>query len=221
MVISYNQLVNEVVAKGFLVGVDPENINGSSIDIRLGSTIMVEDYPALSCQSCGRERTEKYEKFLNGFYQFPNIQCPCGYIGHFTDFVTPVDFSKKDPLAMKEISIEEKPYVLQPGQVCLAESVELFNLPAHITAEYRLKSSMARVFLEHLHAGWCDPTWNGAVLTMEYANMTQYHPMVLRAGEKCGQVMFYAHDPVPPEVSYAQRGQYNNTTKVSASRGVK
>ena len=45
------------------------------------------------------------------------------------------------------------PYVLLPGDFILAASVEIFNLPNNISAEYKLKSSMARIGLEHLNAG--------------------------------------------------------------------
>ena len=57
--------------------------------------------------------------------------------------------------------------ILDPGDFCLAQTKEIFHLPNNISCEYKLKSSMARIGLEHLNAGWCDAGWNGSVLTLE------------------------------------------------------
>jgi deoxycytidine triphosphate deaminase len=121
---------------------------------------------------------------------------------------------------MQEIDISEEPFMLDPKRVCLAHSVELFYLPLDITAEYRLKSSLARAFLEHLTAVWCDPGWHGSSLTLELSNMTEFHRIPLSFGMKCGQVSFRRHAPVPEEKSYRLRGKYNETLSVSQSKGV-
>ena len=106
-------------------------------------------------------------------------------------------------------------YDLYPGQFILAHSVEVFNLPNNISAEYKLKSSMARIGLEHLNAGWCDAGWNGSVLTLELKNMTQNHVIRLHAGDKIGQIVFFSHTKVPEEKSYSVRGRYNGDKSVS------
>ena len=46
-------------------------------------------------------------------------------------------------------------YDMQPGEFILAHSVEVFNLPANISAEFRLKSSGARSGLNNLFACHC------------------------------------------------------------------
>ena len=62
----------------------------------------------------------------------------------------------KDSLEADEVILEEgHVYSLKPGEFVLGHSIELFNLPRNISAEYKLKSSMARLGLEHLNAGWC------------------------------------------------------------------
>ena len=105
-------------------------------------------------------------------------------------------------------------------QLILAHSVEVFNLPNNISAEYKLKSSLARSGLEHLAAGWCDPTWHGSSLTLELSNMTRFYRLGIRAGMKIGQMIFFKHEEVPVEVSYATRGKYNMDKTVSRSKGV-
>jgi len=106
---------------------------------------------------------------------------------------------------------------LQPNGFCLASSQEVFNLPNNISAEYKLKSSMARVGLDHLNAGWCDAGWHGSVLTLEFKNCSS-KPIKLTTGMKCGQIIFFKHTPVPKEQSYATKGRYNNTAEVTTVR---
>jgi dCTP deaminase len=123
----------------------------------------------------------------------------------------------RESLAMKSITLAypSDEYLLQPGEFILAQSQQVFNLPGDISCEYKLKSSMARAGLEHMNAGWCDAGWNGSVLTLEFKNVTRYHAIRIRLGDRVGQVVFFKHKLVPAERSYAARGRYNGdlTTK--------
>lgn len=133
-----------------------------------------------------------------------------------------VDLKYKENLYMNKMYISDGgSYTLCPGQFILASSVETFNLPNHIAAEYKLKSSLARSGLNHMLAGWCDPTWTDSKLTLELKNDTQFHNLVLRPGMKIGQVVFWWCDPVPDEESYAEKGQYNNQKTVTENKGVR
>ena len=136
-------------------------------------------------------------------------------------YQTPVDFSKKEPLTMSKYCMDGCGYVLYPGEAILAETQELFHLPSTITADFRLKSSGARCFIESLHACWADPCWTGSRLTLELVNMSRFHRLLLKPGIKIGQMAFTRVEPVPQDKSYAVRGQYNNNKEVSQSRGVK
>ena len=112
----------------------------------------------------------------------------------------------------------EGPYIIYPGEFLLAHSVEIFNLPNNISAEYKLKSSMARIGLDHLNAGWCDAGWHGSVLTLELKNCTRNHEIIIRAGDMIGQMIFFSHEEVPESKSYAGRGRYNNDKTVSGAK---
>jgi len=129
-----------------------------------------------------------------------------------------VSLGKREPLYMETLDISETGYVLQPGEFILASSQEIFNLPNNISAEYKLKSSMARIGLEHLNAGWCDAGWNGSVLTLELKNMTRYHAIELRPGDRIGQIVFFNHKAVPADRSYAAMGSYNGDKMVSGAK---
>ena len=111
---------------------------------------------------------------------------------------------------------------LDPGQFCLAHTRERFNLPMDVAGHYMLKSSLARSGLQHLFAGFADPGWHGSVLTLELVNALRYHTLILEPGMKIGQMVFWrGSSPVPFDKSYAARGQYNQSTSVQVSKGLK
>lgn len=124
----------------------------------------------------------------------------------------------REPLVTGAYDLRDGPYCLKPGEFILAQTEQMFYLPNNISAEYKLKSSMARIGLEHLNAGWCDAGWNGSVLTLELKNMTQNHVLVLEHGMPIGQMVFFKHTRVPANKSYAARGRYNNDVTV---KGIK
>lgn len=110
-------------------------------------------------------------------------------------------------------------FVLLPGEFILAQSQQMFNLPNNISCEYKLKSSMARIGMDHALAGWCDAGWHGSVLTLELKNVTRLHSIELREGDAIGQMVFFEHEPVPADQSYAARGRYNNDTETTGVKG--
>ena len=109
----------------------------------------------------------------------------------------------------------DEPFMLQSGEFCLAETLELFNLPNDISCQFVLKSSRARSGLNHLLAGWCDPGWHGSRLTLELKNERLHHPLPLYPGLKIGQMVF--HRMTPPLRSYRETGHYNNHLTVMPS----
>jgi deoxycytidine triphosphate deaminase len=204
--LTYTDLIS-LVAGGILTGVKPEHINAASIDLTLGA-VLHRETPA---------------NFANNYW------------------LDPIDLAAKQSIHTHEFVMDESGYVLEPGEFVLASSEQVFNLPAGqepevspddvrqtklyfcpaIAAEYKLKSTLARNALGHLLAGWCDPGWNGSVLTLELKNESRYHRLLLRPGMKIGQVVLWSGTPVPSEASYAVRGQYNNDPATTAAKGLK
>ncbi len=113
---------------------------------------------------------------------------------------------------------EASPWQLKPGHFILAETMEVFDMPACIAGQFLLKSSRALEGLQHLLAGWLDPGWHGSRLTMELKNVRQLHPVPLWPGMKIGQIKLLRTD-AQPQRSYAETGRYNNDPMVQASRG--
>jgi len=107
-------------------------------------------------------------------------------------------------------------YMLRPGEFILANTVEVFNLPMDVSAEFRLKSSGARSGLNNLFACHCDPGWHGSTLTLELHNVLRWTAIKLTPGMAIGQMLFHRHRvKVPEDRSYAARGRYNNDSNVS------
>lgn len=185
--LSYNRLC-ELVEQGVITGVQHDQINATSIDLTLGDNVLTE-----------RLHPTAHSMSHRGISQRVKV----------------VGLRERDPLFFGPHNLEQDgPFLLLPNRFILAQSAQTFNLPNNISAEYKLKSSMARIGLEHLNAGWCDAGWNGSVLTLELKNMTQHHAIQLRAGDRIGQIVFFEHEPVPADRSYAARGRYNGDTKV-------
>jgi dCTP deaminase len=158
-----------------------ELVNATSIDVTLGSEILVEAAP-------------------------------------FTVDDLRIDLSKHQSLPTKRVVIPEEGFILEAGAFVLAHTQQIFNLPRHISAEYKLKSSMARIGIDHLNAGWCDPGWHGSSLTLELKNVTRAHDIVLHRGDRIGQVVFFSHEHVGDDYAYDMRGRYNNDKTVSGAK---
>ena len=129
----------------------------------------------------------------------------------------PVSLKDKMPLNMyrEDITQGDGFYLLKPNEFILAHTIEKFNLPSDISAEFKLNSSGARIGLDNALATWCDPGWHGSVLTLELKNLTRFHTIRLDYNCRIGQMIFHRSMPVPSHCSYAVRGRYNQDTSVS------
>lgn len=174
MLLSYIELC-ELVEQGVIGPVDPKAINAASIDVRLGSELIIE------------RNFEKCSK--------------------------PIDIHKREVFPSDRVIVKDH-YDLAPGEFVLAHTVETFNLPDNICAEFKLKSSGARTGLENALATWCDCGWNNSVLTLELKNLLQYNSLRLTPGMYIGQMIFYRVTEVPKDRSYATIGRYNGDKTV-------
>ena len=129
--------------------------------------------------------------------------------------VRPVDIHKREVFPSYKQKISNH-YDLQPGEFILAHTMETFNLPNNICAEFKLKSSGARTGLENALATWCDCGWNGSSLTLELKNLLRYSALRLTPGMFIGQMIFYRVTEVPEHRSYATIGRYNKDTSVQS-----
>jgi dCTP deaminase len=130
-----------------------------------------------------------------------------------------VDLAKRESPAMRELELDSTGrWRLPPGAFALANTIELFHLPNNIAFEYKLKSSLARGGLGHALAGWADPGFHNATLTLELSNTLQNNWLYLTPGMRIGQIVFWRGAPVPLEASYASRGSYNGQRDPQVSK---
>lgn len=174
--LSYNELC-ELVEQNVITNVEPSQINGTSIDVRLGEELLIERY----------------------------VDSRVGV----------VDIAKRTNFSNVKMVIRNHYYDLVPGEFVLAHTIEKFNLPNDISAEFRLKSSGARSGLNNLFACHCDPGWHGSSLTLELRNELRYHSIRLTHGMPIGQMLFHRVQPVPKDKDYAARGRYVGDAGVS------
>lgn len=95
--------------------------------------------------------------------------------------------------------------ILVPGEFCLASIVETLNLPSDIACHVLLRSSAARMGIEHSLAGWGDPGYHGN-LTLEFTNVLRYHSVKLQEGDQVCQLIFHRVPPVPSDKTYVATG---------------
>jgi dCTP deaminase len=112
---------------------------------------------------------------------------------------------------------EEEPFMLQPHEFILAETVEEFRLPDCIAGQLALKSSRAREGVEHLLAGYIDPGYCGR-LTLELQNARMMHPVALWPGMRIAQIVFHRMTMLPSK-DYSHTGRYQGDTSVQGSKG--
>lgn len=110
---------------------------------------------------------------------------------------------KKKPLG--------EPLILEPGQAILATTAEYIRLPAQYAAAVFLKSSMARLGLDHALAGWVDPGFEGE-LTLE---LHSHRSIELKAGQRIIQLVLYQM-LFEPESVY--QGRYQGQRGPTAAR---
>lgn len=111
---------------------------------------------------------------------------------------------------------KENPWLLRPGQFCLASTEELLNMPEDVAGQFALKSSRGREGYSHALSAFIDPGFHGSRLTLELHNIRQVHPIPLYPGMLIGQIVFHRMLG-SPLVSYRQKGHYNMNETVMPS----
>lgn len=126
-------------------------------------------------------------------------RCPASIGGLHYDSL---EFSKRESPHYVEI---HGGIHLGPGAFCLASLVEKVNLPNNMICHVMLRSSAARMGLEHSYAGFGDSGYSGH-LTLELKNFLQYHSIHLRGGDQICQLVFQRGYPVPDDRTYGATG---------------
>lgn len=111
---------------------------------------------------------------------------------------------------------EDNPWLLRPGQFCLACTQEILNMPEDVAGQFALKSSRGREGYSHALSAFIDPGFYGSRLTLELHNIRQVHAIPLYPGMLIGQIVFHRMEAAP-RTSYAMKGHYNMNDTVMPS----
>ena len=114
--------------------------------------------------------------------------------------------------------LEDRPFIMAPGQFVLASTVERIELPNDLVGRIEGKSSNGRIGLMiHSTAGYVDPGWRGQ-LTLELSNLNSI-PLALYPGMRIAQLSFHQlTTPVSrPYGSTGLRSRYQDQSGPTAS----
>jgi len=134
--------------------------------------------------------------------------------------VTAIDLREPPEGLTEDVTLEEgEAFVIQPGEFCLARTLEWVEIPNDLVARIEGKSSLGRLgLIVHATAGFCDPGWKGT-LTLELNNLTRI-PIKLWPGLLIAQLSFMTLDAAA-ERPYGSDGlgsHYQGQREATASR---
>lgn len=92
------------------------------------------------------------------------------------------------PLWERRDLFDDGPYMLAPGEFILASTAEVVTMPRHLCGQLMLRSSAARMGLEHSFSGLVDPTFAGQ-LTLELRNNLRRRPIEISQGMRIVQLV--------------------------------
>lgn len=105
-------------------------------------------------------------------------------------------------------------FMAHPGELILATTLEAIGLSSRLLARVEGKSSLGRLgLLVHSTAGFIDPGWPLASITLELANINRL-PIRLYPGQPIAQLAFERVE----EVSAAYAGKYVDQVGPTPSR---
>ncbi len=100
-----------------------------------------------------------------------------------------IDVKQAQEELTEEVEIDDRPFILHPGEFVLGSTLERITLPDDLVARLEGKSSLGRLgLLIHSTAGFIDPGWDGHV-TLELSNVANL-PITIYYGMKIGQISF-------------------------------
>ncbi len=124
-----------------------------------------------------------------------------------------------DSVMSDEIVLEgDQPFILHPGELALAMTLESVTLPADIVGWLDGRSSLARLgLMVHVTAHRIDPGWCGNIV-LEFINAGKL-PLALRAGMQIGALNFeMLSSPAQNPYNKRANAKYKDQSGAVASR---
>ena len=117
-----------------------------------------------------------------------------------------IQATEDGPLWERRDLIDDGPYQLAAGEFILASTAEIVTMPRHLCGQLMLRSSAARMGLEHSFSGLVDPTFAGQ-LTLELKNSLRRRPIEISYGMRIVQLVVTKMEG-PCVRPYSQTGWY-------------
>jgi dCTP deaminase len=148
------------------------------------------------------------------------------YIKRPVSLSAPVDFELRNPEEYKQYTdfywksetVEEN-IILKPGDCVLACTREYVTMPTDCCGQLFTKSSLGRMFINHMMAGVVDAGFNGK-LTLELKN-DGVHIVKIPVAARVVQLIVYTLDEMP-KCPYGERiNRYHNAATVESAKQVR
>lgn len=195
-----NLEIEEAIKKGSIIfhPYQPENINGSSIDVTLGDWYYRTDRKNMSSIYNPFDKAEVDNYFGKPIKAIPHSEW-CEQTGN-------------EPLT--NIPLDHPVIVIEPGERILAHTNEFIGILPPGTTSMQSRSTWGRNGVAVcFDAGWGDPGYVNR-WTLEVYNLNQRHSIVLPVGERVAQIVFFHTGEV--KGSYASlSGKYTLGTDVN------
>ena len=194
--------IKELCENGFMFPYDPELVNPSSLDIRVGYTAMKDR---------GWGVFDGLRRWLVDQLKDEELVIPFGiYIHQLAKDHHENPYFKSIPFANYT---KDAPYWLKPGECLLVGTLEKFSIPDNIAVELKLKSSRAREGLSHALAGHFDNGFHG-VGTLEIHNISKWHSIPIYPQQRIGQVILHLTET--PQKSYCSGRYAGHDSEISS-----
>ena len=140
---------------------------------------------------------------------------------HFKEFSYDVEkkICLKSPIDLKYKDYEGE-YTLNPKEFVLASSMEFLDLPEDICGFVTLRSSAARLGIDHGLAGWIDPGFTGNITFELINNHARNISIILSEEDRVAQVCFYRVEAPDLEFRYRKKGKSMGQENTTESRGM-
>ena len=121
-----------------------------------------------------------------------------------------------DEYWMKDYPSEDNYITLYPGEVILSCTREFITMPKDLCGQLFTKSTLGRMFINHMMAGVVDAGFEGR-LTLELKNDC-FHKVRIPIGARIVQLIFYQLDYVPDNAYGERHSRYMNAKTVECAK---
>jgi len=175
-----------------------ENVNTSSVDVRLGEWYFREQHPAESSVLYSPWNRVDVERVWGK----PQKAEKASEVFKKQKIVIPDDIHKNDLVIL-----------LSPGETILAHTIEYIGGKNNITTMMKARSSVGRNFIEVCKcAGWGDVGYTNR-WTMEITNNSRHYVIPLVVGRRVAQIVFFKTGKIKNE-DYTKSGKYQTKSNL-------